>query len=130
MRLVRNKMNLGVFMKLNKTALIAILATLSLSAISAQATIMEASSKGELAKVVYSCEGKKTLDVIFVNTSKDSFAIINQVDEMIPLEIVKSASGANYKAINKDYTYELHTKGNKAELIGDGQVIIGGCVTE
>ena len=95
-------------MKLNKTALIATLATLSLSAISAQATIMEASSKGELAKVVYSCEGKKTLDVIFVNTSKDSFAIINQVDEMIPLEIVKSASGANYKAINKDYTYELH----------------------
>ncbi len=59
MRLVRNKMNLGVFMKLNKTALIATLATLSLSAISAQATIMEASSKGELAKVVYSCEGKK-----------------------------------------------------------------------
>lgn len=46
MRLVRNKMNLGVFMKLNKTALIATLATLSLSAISAQATIMEASSKG------------------------------------------------------------------------------------
>ncbi|MDO5055160.1 MAG: c-type lysozyme inhibitor [Pasteurella oralis] len=117
-------------MKLNRATLITTLAVLSFTMISAQATIMEASSKGELTKIVYSCEGKKTLDVIFINTAKDSFAIINQVDEMIPMELVKSASGANYKAINKNYTYELQTKGNQATLLGDNQVIIGNCVTE
>ncbi|MFD1805545.1 hypothetical protein ACFSAV_04010 [Pasteurella oralis] len=46
-------------MKLNRATLITTLAVLSFTMISAQATIMEASSKGELTKIVYSCEGKK-----------------------------------------------------------------------
>lgn len=122
---------IGVFMKLNKATLIATAAAaLSLTAISAQASIIENSSKGELSKIIYSCEGKKTLDVIFINTDKNSFAIINQVDEMIPLEIENTASGANYKAINKNYTYELKTKGNTASLFGDGKAILKNCVTE
>ncbi|GJH42514.1 c-type lysozyme inhibitor [Pasteurella canis] len=117
-------------MKLKKATLL-VLAILPLTtAITAQATIIESSSKGELTKVVYSCEGKNTLDVIFINTAQDSFAIINQVDEMIPMELVKSASGANYKAINKNYTYQLQTKGNQAMLFGDDKLILGECVTE
>ncbi|MGC7559193.1 MliC family protein [Pasteurella sp. PK-2025] len=119
-------------MKLNKATLLATLAAaLSFSTFSAQATLMDASSKGDLTKVVYGCEGKKTLEVIYVNTAKDSFAIINQVGEMIPLEMVRSASGSLYKAINKDYTYQLQTKGRQAQLLGDGgNVVIDGCVTE
>lgn len=117
-------------MKLNKATLMATLGVLAFIASSIHATFLASSSKGELTKMLYSCEGKKTLEVIFINTAKDSFAIINQVDEMVPMEIVKSASGAVYKAIKKDYTYELQTKGNQATLFGDGKVVIRECVAE
>ncbi|MDI8746457.1 hypothetical protein MJM83_34680, partial [Salmonella enterica subsp. enterica serovar Montevideo] len=37
--------------------------------------------------------------------------------EMIPMRLMKMASGANYEAIDKNYTYKLYTKGKTAELV-------------
>ncbi|AAP96060.1 lysozyme inhibitor [[Haemophilus] ducreyi] len=101
-----------------------------LATISAHATIMQQSSENEITKVVYACKDKNTLDVIFVNTDKDSYAIINQVDEMIPMKNVKSASGAVYKPINPNYDYELATKGNTATLLANDKPIIEECTLE
>ena len=114
-------------MKLNKS--LAILALASMPLIS-QATIMKDSSNDELTKIVYACEKKATLDVVYINTDKGSYAIINQVDEMIPMQNAKSASGAVYKAINPNYNYELITKGKSAQLLVDGKPVLANCMTE
>lgn len=76
-----------------------------------------ADNADEITKISYVCENNKVMDVIYINTAKDSYAIINQMDEMIPMKIMKMASGANYEAMNKNYTYKLYTKGNNAELV-------------
>lgn len=87
-----------------------------------------ADNKEEITKVSYACENNQMMEVIYVNTEKDSYAIINQMDEMIPMKIMKMASGANYEAINKNYTYKLYTKGNNADLVeGNDKPVISGC---
>lgn len=101
------------------------------TALSAQATTMTNSSNDELTKVVYGCKGKQNLDVIYINTSKGSYAVISQVDELIPMELTKGASGANYKPINPDYKYELQTKGTSAELLGENdKPILTECISQ
>ncbi|QIM62965.1 lysozyme inhibitor [Pasteurellaceae bacterium Orientalotternb1] len=102
--------------------------TLGLTALTANATTMQGSSNQDVTKVIYVCESNQTLEVVYVNGAKNSYAIISQVDEMIPMELMKTASGEHYKAINPNYTYELLTKGNQASLFGDGKAIISNCV--
>ncbi len=42
------------------------------------------------------------MEVVYINTTAgNSYAVINQMDEMIPMQLMKIASGANYEAINK-----------------------------
>ncbi|MGX2948786.1 c-type lysozyme inhibitor [Frederiksenia canicola] len=101
--------------------------TLGLAALTANAT-MQNSTNQDVTKVIYACENNQTLEVVYVNGVKNTYAIISQVDEMIPMELVKTASGEHYKAINPNYTYELSTKGNQASLFGDGKAIISNCV--
>ncbi|HCH49225.1 MAG TPA: lysozyme inhibitor [Proteus sp.] len=87
-----------------------------------------ADNSDEITKVSYACENNQIMEVIYINTAKDSYAIINQMDEMIPMKIMKMASGANYEAINKDYTYKLYTKGDKADLVGDNDTpVLSNC---
>ncbi|WP_435351686.1 c-type lysozyme inhibitor [Morganella morganii] len=82
----------------------------------------------EITKVSYACENNQTMEVIYVNTEKDSYAIINQMNEMIPMKIMKMASGANYEAMNKNYTYKLYTKGNNANLFeGNDKAVLTDC---
>ena len=67
--------------------------------------------------VSYACAGNKILHAVFVNTAGgSSFATILQQDELIPMQIAVSGSGARYIAIKPDYTYELVTKGDSADL--------------
>lgn len=67
--------------------------------------------------VSYACAGNKILHAVFVNTAGgSSFATILQQDELIPMQIAVSGSGARYTAINPDYSYELVTKGDSADL--------------
>lgn len=77
----------------------------------------------------YACADNKVLRVVFVNGADGrSFAIVQQMDEMIPLAQEVSASGAIYKAISPDYTYTLLTKGKEAFLEdGDGKRILSDC---
>ncbi|EPU3860487.1 TPA: lysozyme inhibitor, partial [Escherichia coli] len=49
-------------------------------------------------------------------------------DEMIPMQLMKIASGANYEAINKNYSYKLYTKGKKADLVeGNDRPVLSNC---
>lgn len=82
--------------------------------------------ESELTKVNYSCL-KDTLEVIYVNTINNSYAIINRQNEMIILERAISASGAIYKSIDKNYNYQLYTKNNEANLFTGEEKIIGSC---
>ncbi|WP_261247062.1 c-type lysozyme inhibitor [Proteus terrae] len=87
-----------------------------------------ADNADEITKISYVCENNKVMEVIYVNTAKDSYEIINQMDEMIPLKIMKMASGANYEAMNKNYTYKLYTKGDNADLVeGKDKPVLSGC---
>lgn len=87
-----------------------------------------ADNADEITKVSYVCENNQVMEVIYINTDKDSYAIINQMDEMIPMKIMKMASGANYEAMNKAYTYKLYTKGDNADLVeGKDKPVLSGC---
>lgn len=101
-------------------------ATFSLSVLFSNFAMADNGDK--VTKVSYSCENNQVMEVIYVNTAKNSYAIISQVNEMIPMKIMKTASGANYEAIDKNYTYKLYTKGNKAELVeGKDKPVLSGC---
>ncbi|MCI5850894.1 MAG: MliC family protein [Sutterellaceae bacterium] len=87
-----------------------------------------ASFGDHLTKAIYACDNGRTLDVIYVNTaSGNAWAVITQLDELIPMAVTTSASGATYKAINPAYTYRLYTKGNEAMLEADGSPLLSGC---
>lgn len=77
----------------------------------------------------YACAGNEVMRVVYVNGADGkSFAILQQMDEMIPMAQEVSASGAIYKAISPDYTYTLLTKGKEASLEDDkGNPILSDC---
>ena len=85
-------------------------------------------SADEIKKTKYVCDDNEVLEVVYVNTSKNSYAVISQVDEMVPMRQMKMASGSNYEAVSKNYTYKLYTKGATAELVeGDDQPVLSNC---
>ncbi|EEL2954736.1 c-type lysozyme inhibitor [Salmonella enterica] len=86
----------------------------------------------EVAKTIYTCNDNKTMEVVYINTTGgNSYAIINQVNEMIPMRLMKMASGANYEAISQDYTYKLYTKGKTADLVeGDDKPVLSNCLSD
>lgn len=74
--------------------------TLFLAALSASTTSIAASQ--EISKSIYTCNDNRVMEVIYVNTEAgNAYAIISQVNEMIPMRLMKMASGANYEAIDK-----------------------------
>ncbi|KJT67864.1 lysozyme inhibitor [Salmonella enterica subsp. enterica serovar Heidelberg str. 622737-12] len=74
--------------------------TLFLAALSASTTSIAASQ--EISKSIYTCNDNQVMEVIYVNTEAgNAYAIISQVNEMIPMRLMKMASGANYEAIDK-----------------------------
>lgn len=76
----------------------------------------------------YVCADNNVLQVVYVNGADGKgFAIIEQVDEMIPMAEQVSASGAIYKAISPNYTYTLLTKGKKATLEDDKGNVFRDC---
>lgn len=83
----------------------------------------------EISKKAYVCDGNKTMEVVYINTTAgNSYAVINQMDEMIPMQLMKIASGVNYEAINKNYSYKLYTKEKKADLVeGNDRPVLSNC---
>ncbi|HBZ3398667.1 TPA: lysozyme inhibitor [Klebsiella pneumoniae] len=59
------------------------------------------------------------------------YAVIKQMDELIPMRLSVSASGMRYLSISKDYSYELWGKKNDMNLSdnsnGKEQIILSGC---
>lgn len=46
---------------------------------------------------------------------------------MIPMAEQRTASGAVYKAIDRNYTYVLRTEGNSATLSDSRETLLSGC---
>ncbi|SMB87453.1 Membrane-bound lysozyme-inhibitor of c-type lysozyme [Pasteurella testudinis DSM 23072] len=91
----------------------------------------EAEKTRAIEKWVYACRDNKVLEVVYVNSAEQNYAVISQMGELIPMEIIPMASGANYQAINPDYSYKLYTKGNTADLVeSDDKPVLSGCVAE
>ncbi|AYM10823.1 lysozyme inhibitor [Agrobacterium tumefaciens] len=87
-----------------------------------------AAEKTTLDSVSYSCANNAVMRVVYVNGADGkSFAILQQMDEMIPMAEQRSASGATYKAIDPNYTYTLITKGKDATLQDSRQTILSEC---
>ncbi|CCG19737.1 putative exported protein [Taylorella asinigenitalis 14/45] len=81
----------------------------------------------ELQKYIYLCENSKTMQVIYVNTDKQSYALITEMNEIIPLINVPSGSGAIYEAMGTNYDYQLLTKGEEASLQSGNKAILKDC---
>lgn len=81
-------------------------------------------------RIAYTCEGGDVLDVVYVNTaSGSSFAVMSQKNELVPLQVAVSASGARYVPVNVNQTYELWNKGNMVTL-RDGDEVLAECTSE
>lgn len=71
-------------------------------------SMVSSAATKEISKTAYVCNGNKTMEVVYINTTAgNSYAVINQMDEMIPMQLMKMASGANYEAININCTQKV-----------------------
>lgn len=88
-----------------------------------------AGNSDSVSQVKYVCADNEVLDVVYINTAAGgSYAVLQQAGELIPMQIAKAASGANYTAIDPDYSYELQTKGQSATLVeGDNNPVLSNC---
>ncbi|MFI0397337.1 c-type lysozyme inhibitor [Paracoccus jiaweipingae] len=94
------------------------LAATTIAALSLAGAAHADTGKDEVSQVKYACAGNAVLDVVYVNTAAgNSYAIISQMDELIPMQITPMASGASYAAMDANYTYRLDTKGDNATLV-------------
>ncbi|MEE2541526.1 c-type lysozyme inhibitor [Klebsiella pneumoniae] len=66
----------------------------------------------EVTHTQYACDDSKTLDVVYIG----DYAVIQQMDELIPMKRAVSGSGMRYVPLNKDYIYELWGKGSNMNL--------------
>ena len=90
----------------------------------------ETMGQDSLDDVSYACEGDSALQVVFINTaSGNSYAIVQDQDRMIPMQVAVSASGARY--LSADGGFQLWTKGDSADLValdGDAETPLrSGC---
>ena len=54
---------------------------------------------------------------------------MSQKDELIPMQVAVSGSGARYVPVNVNQTYELLTKGDAATLYEDSDTVLAGDCT-
>ena len=101
------------------------------SAIRAMRLALTGGKPGDSIEAVsYACAGNKILHAVFVNTAGgSSFATILQQDELIPMQVAVSGSGARYVPVNVNQTYELLTKGDAATLYEDSDTVLAGDCT-
>lgn len=101
----------------------------ALSAILLSSVVTLPAMAGDVNKTIYVCDQNQKMEVVYINTDTgDSYAVIHPNDEMLPMELMKMASGANYKTMDKNYTYKLYTKGEAADLVeGDDKPVMSNC---
>lgn len=84
----------------------------------------------EVTHSVYSCQKYKNLDVVYFNGKQENYAVITQMGELIPMIEMPTASGIGYRAINENYSYQLHIKGKEATLFERDNKIVLDCKLE
>ena len=109
-----------------KTVLIApLVIAASVQAAAARVTVADAA---DWPITPYTCAANAHLDVRY--SPDGTYATIDQMDERILMKLVPSASGARYRAMDRDYSYELDTKGDDATLYEAGdRIVLDDCVT-
>lgn len=80
-----------------------------------QPEVQEPSYQSQVAR--YQCEGKVRVDAAYLNIDNGtSFATLYYKDQLIPMHIARSASGALYMADDEQNSFRWHTKGKEAVL--------------
>lgn len=74
-----------------------------------------ANAEAQAKDVTYQCAGGQSITITYTGDNGDT-AVFEDAGESIILEQVPSGSGALYRATDRNYTYELHTKGDTATV--------------
>lgn len=88
----------------------------------------QAADGDNLTRASFACPDNSVLHVVFVNTATGgAYAVLLQAEELIPMKIAPSGSGARYVATDPDYNYELRNKGDMVDLYEGDKPIVQGC---
>lgn len=72
----------------------------------------------DISRASYACEGGKTMEVVFLNTAAgNSYAVVMAEDQLIPMQIAPSGSGARYLALGEQPTHQLWTAKGGGDLV-------------
>ncbi len=74
--------------------------------------------------ITYACANDRVLQASFINAGDESFAVIFEAGQLVPMQIAVSASGARY--LSADEGLELWTKGPEAtlSLLGETETVL------
>lgn len=94
----------------------------------APALAQPAPAADEILPVTFTCAGNGALEVVFVNTAGgNSYAVLLDGAELVPMRVAISASGARYVALAQGDGRVLWTKGRTATLYagsGDAERVV------
>ena len=76
-------------------------------------------AQGDMQTVSYACANDASFQVAFINTGEDSFAVMQNGQDLVPMKIALSGSGARY--LSEDGGLELWTKGPEATVSAFGE---------
>lgn len=97
------------------TAVLACTLPILAQAAESQPTAEEPAYQSQVAR--YQCEGRVRIDAAYLNIDNGtSFATLYYKDQLIPMHIARSASGALYVADDEQNSFRWHTKGKTAML--------------
>lgn len=88
---------------------------LLVEAAQAQSPAPEPSYQSQVAR--YQCEGNVRIEAAYLNIDNgSSFATLHYKDQLIPMHIARSGSGALYIADDEQNSFRWHTKGKQGVL--------------
>lgn len=95
------------------------------------APMLAPAAQDDILAARFTCPDGQTLDVVFLNTAAgNSYAVVRIGDDLVPMQVAVSASGARYRAIPPDDGRVFWTRGDTATLYDgpDGdRVLLADC---
>ena len=77
-----------------------------------------ANDADDIQRVLYACDGDRTMEVVFLNVAGgNGYAIVLLDGEMIPMAIAMSGSGARYLSLEPQPRHQLWTAKGRADLV-------------
>ncbi|WP_112873429.1 MliC family protein [Paracoccus endophyticus] len=81
------------------------------------APLLPAAAQDDILAVRFTCADGQWLDVVFLNTAAgNSYAVVRTGDDLVPMQVAISASGARYTALSPGDDRVFWTKGDTATL--------------